>query len=114
MKSHSPAEMLSTAISSPGGQDVRQLPDGYTPPILYLFKLKCGALLQPDAWIFREGSRDSIPVEKCMFQRQTGLNGVLDLMEGETEFTPPAQGLSSPKKWILRGKYRDQCGSAFA
>jgi hypothetical protein len=49
-----------------------------------------------------------------MFQRQTGLNGVLDLMEGETEFTPPAQGLSSPKKWILRGKYRDQCGSAFA
>jgi hypothetical protein len=43
-----------------------------------------------------------------------GLNGVLDLMEGETEFTPPAQGLSSPKQCILRGKYRDQYGSAFA
>ncbi len=49
-----------------------------------------------------------------MFQRQMGLNGVLDLMKGETEFTPPTQGLSSPKKCILRGKYRDQCGSVFA
>ncbi len=49
-----------------------------------------------------------------MFQRQTGLNGVLDLMEGEAEFTPPAQGLSSAKECILRGKYRDQCASAFA
>jgi hypothetical protein len=66
------------------------VPDGYTPLILYLFELKRGSLWQPDPRIFRKGSRDSIPVEKCMFQRQTGLKGVLDLMKGETEFTPPA------------------------
>lgn len=90
------------------------MPDGHTPLTLYLFELKRGSLQQPGARIFRKGSRDSIPVEKCMFQRQTGLNGVLDLMKGETEFTPPAQRLSSLKKCILGGKYRDQRGSAFA
>jgi hypothetical protein len=49
-----------------------------------------------------------------MFQSQTGLNGMLDLMEGKAEFTPPAHWFPSPKECILREKYRDQCGSAFA
>jgi hypothetical protein len=48
-----------------------------------------------------------------MFQRQSGLNGVLDLMEGEAEFTPPAQWLSNRKEYIRWGKYRDQCRSVF-
>jgi len=48
-----------------------------------------------------------------MFQRQIGLNGVLDLMEGEAEFTPPAQWLSSPKERTRRGKYRDQLPISF-
>jgi hypothetical protein len=44
----------------------------------------------PSARIFCECSGDPIPVEEYMFQRQLGLNSVLDLMEGEAEFTPPA------------------------
>jgi hypothetical protein len=74
---------------------------------------KCDALWWPGSRIFCEGSRDPIPVEECMFQRQIGLNGVLDLMEGEAEFTPPAQWLSSPKERTRRGKYRDQYRSVF-
>jgi len=49
-----------------------------------------------------------------MFQGQTGLDGVLDLMEGKAEFTPPAHWLSNPKEYIFRGKYPCQCGSIFA
>jgi hypothetical protein len=41
-------------------------------------------------------------------------NGLLNLMESEAEFTPPAQWLANPKECIPRGKYRDQYESAFA
>jgi hypothetical protein len=76
--------------------------------------LKCKTLWYPGARIFREGSCNSIPVEECMRQRQTGLNSMLNLMEGEAEFTPAARWLSKPKTYIPRGKYRDQSGSVFA
>ena len=49
------------------------------------------ALRQATARILREGSCDSVPVKEGIFQRQSRFNAVLDLMEGETEFTPAAQ-----------------------
>jgi hypothetical protein len=73
--------------------------------------LKCDALSGPRERVLCEGSREPIPFEEGMFQRQIGLNCLLDLMEGEAEFTPPAQWVSNPRTCIPRGKYRDQCES---
>lgn len=42
---------------------------------------RCGTRVR-----LREGSRDSVPVKECMFQRQSRFNAVLDLMEGGAEF----------------------------